>query len=103
MEEDAVLHITDGAAAVWLVKPERREIVGVTASSAPGLCARPGHPVARFGSVRCRRDLRLTKYPPELFSNCRRVSRKIYRLEKNRMILNNDVFAKSGVYCRVQK
>ena len=33
MEEDAVLHITHGASAVWLVKPERREIVVFTASS----------------------------------------------------------------------
>jgi Uma2 family endonuclease len=33
MEEDAIAHITHGAAAVWLVKPERREIVVVTASS----------------------------------------------------------------------
>ncbi len=40
MEEDAIVHITHGASAVWLVKPERREIVAVTASSrtvyAPG-------------------------------------------------------------------
>jgi Uma2 family endonuclease len=33
MEEDAIAHITHGAAAVWLVRPERREIVVVTASS----------------------------------------------------------------------
>ena len=33
MEQDAIDHITHGAAAVWLVKPERREIVVVTASS----------------------------------------------------------------------
>jgi Uma2 family endonuclease len=33
MEEDAVLHITHGASAVWLLKPERREIVVITASS----------------------------------------------------------------------
>jgi len=33
MEEDALLHITHGASAVWLVKPERREIVVVTASA----------------------------------------------------------------------
>jgi Uma2 family endonuclease len=33
MEKEAVLHITHGASAVWLVRPERREIVVVTASS----------------------------------------------------------------------
>jgi Uma2 family endonuclease len=33
MEEDAVAHITHGASAVWLVKPERREIIVVTATS----------------------------------------------------------------------
>ncbi len=33
MEEDAIVHITHGASAVWLVKPERRESVVVTASS----------------------------------------------------------------------
>jgi Uma2 family endonuclease len=33
MEEDAISHITHGASAVWLVKPERREIVVVTGSS----------------------------------------------------------------------
>jgi len=33
MEEDAVVHITHGASAVWLVKPARREIIVVTASS----------------------------------------------------------------------
>jgi Uma2 family endonuclease len=33
MEEDAIIHITHGASAVWLVKPERHEIVVVTASS----------------------------------------------------------------------
>ena len=33
MEEDAILHITHGALAVWLVKPEQREIVVITASS----------------------------------------------------------------------
>jgi hypothetical protein len=33
MEEDAVAHITHGASAVWLVKPERREIIVVTAVS----------------------------------------------------------------------
>ena len=33
MEEDAVLHITHGAHAVWLVKPDRREVVAITASS----------------------------------------------------------------------
>lgn len=33
MEQDAIDHITHGASAVWLVKPERREIVVVTASS----------------------------------------------------------------------
>lgn len=33
MEEDAIAHITHGAAAVLLVKPERREIVMITASS----------------------------------------------------------------------
>lgn len=33
MEQDAIAHITHGASAVWLVKPERREIVVVTASS----------------------------------------------------------------------
>ena len=33
MDEDAILHITHGAAAVMIVKPERREIVVVTASS----------------------------------------------------------------------
>jgi uncharacterized protein (DUF111 family) len=33
MEEDAIVHITHGASAVWLVKPERREIIVVTATS----------------------------------------------------------------------
>jgi len=33
MEEDALVHITHGASAVLLVKPERREIIMVTASS----------------------------------------------------------------------
>jgi Uma2 family endonuclease len=33
MEQDAIDHITHGAAAVWLVKPERREIIVITASS----------------------------------------------------------------------
>lgn len=33
MEEDAIVHITHGASAVWLVKPARREIIVVTASS----------------------------------------------------------------------
>lgn len=33
MEEDAVMHITHGALAVWMVKPERREIVVVTAAT----------------------------------------------------------------------
>ena len=33
MEEDAIVHITHGAAAVLMVKQERREIVMVTASS----------------------------------------------------------------------
>jgi Uma2 family endonuclease len=33
MEQDAVVHITHGASAVWLVKSERREIIVVTASS----------------------------------------------------------------------
>jgi Uma2 family endonuclease len=33
MEEDAVLHITHGASAVWLVKHERQEVVVITASS----------------------------------------------------------------------
>ena len=33
IEEDAIVHITHGAAAVLLVKPERREIIMVTASS----------------------------------------------------------------------
>ena len=33
MEQDAIDHITHGASAVWLIKPERREIVVVTASS----------------------------------------------------------------------
>ena len=33
MEEDAVVHITHGASAVWLVKPERREIIVLTATS----------------------------------------------------------------------
>lgn len=33
MEEDAIAHITHGASAVWLVNPERREIVVVTGDS----------------------------------------------------------------------
>jgi Uma2 family endonuclease len=33
MGEDAIAHITHGASAVWLVKPARREIIVVTASS----------------------------------------------------------------------
>jgi len=33
MEEDAVAHITHGASSVWLVKPERREIIVVTAAA----------------------------------------------------------------------
>jgi Uma2 family endonuclease len=33
MEEDAVVHITHGASAVLLIKPLRREIIMVTASS----------------------------------------------------------------------
>jgi Uma2 family endonuclease len=33
MEEDARLHITHGAQAVWLVKPERNEIIVITATS----------------------------------------------------------------------
>jgi len=33
LDEDAIVHITHGASAVLLVKPERREIVMVTASS----------------------------------------------------------------------
>jgi Uma2 family endonuclease len=33
MEEDAILHITHGAAAVWIVKPDQREIIAITASS----------------------------------------------------------------------
>jgi hypothetical protein len=33
MEEDAVAHITHGASSVWLVKPERREIIVVAATS----------------------------------------------------------------------
>ena len=32
-EQDVLLHIIHGASAVWLVKPERREVVAVTASS----------------------------------------------------------------------
>lgn len=32
MEEDAIIHITHGAAAVLIVKPDRREIIVVTAS-----------------------------------------------------------------------
>src|SRR5450432_3872611 len=33
MEQDAIDHITHGASAVWIVKPERREIVVVTSSA----------------------------------------------------------------------
>ena len=33
MEQDAILHITHGAAAVLMLKPERREIVMITAAS----------------------------------------------------------------------
>ena len=33
MEQDAIAHITHGASAVWLVKPEQREIVVLTAAS----------------------------------------------------------------------
>jgi Uma2 family endonuclease len=33
MEEDARIHITHGAQAVWLVKPERSEVIVITASS----------------------------------------------------------------------
>jgi len=33
MEEDALLHITHGASAVWLVKLERREVIVITAAS----------------------------------------------------------------------
>ena len=33
MEEDAIIHITHGATAVWLVKPDRREIVSITATA----------------------------------------------------------------------
>jgi Uma2 family endonuclease len=33
MEQEAVAHITHGASAFWLVKPERREIVVITAST----------------------------------------------------------------------
>ncbi len=40
MEEDALLHITHRASAVWLVKPERQEVIVITASArqvyAPG-------------------------------------------------------------------
>lgn len=33
MEWDAIDHITHGAAAVWLIKPERREIVMITSTA----------------------------------------------------------------------
>jgi hypothetical protein len=33
MEEDAVAHITHGASMVWLVRPDRREILAVTSAS----------------------------------------------------------------------
>jgi Uma2 family endonuclease len=33
LEEDALAHITHGAVGVWLVKPERREVVMITAVS----------------------------------------------------------------------
>ena len=33
IEEEAPLHLTHGAQAVWLVKPERHEIIVITASS----------------------------------------------------------------------
>jgi Uma2 family endonuclease len=33
MEQDAIVHITHGACAVWIVKEEKRQIVQVTASS----------------------------------------------------------------------
>jgi Uma2 family endonuclease len=33
MEQDAIAHITHGASAVWLVKPEQREIIVLTAAS----------------------------------------------------------------------
>ena len=33
MEANAVVHITHGASAVLLIKPERREVVVVTAAS----------------------------------------------------------------------
>src|SRR5271165_862178 len=33
MEEDAIIHITHGATAVLLVKPDRREIISVTATA----------------------------------------------------------------------
>jgi Uma2 family endonuclease len=36
MEQDALTHITHGALSVWLVKPERREIVVITGGSRRG-------------------------------------------------------------------
>ena len=54
VKEDAVLHITHGASAVWLVKPERREIVVVTASSRR--VYEPGETIPLFGSASVRVD-----------------------------------------------
>jgi hypothetical protein len=33
MEEDAMLHVAHGASAVWLVKPDRKEVVVITAAA----------------------------------------------------------------------
>jgi Uma2 family endonuclease len=49
MEEDAVLHITHGASAVWLVKPERQEVVVITASSRE--VYKPGQTIPLPGSA----------------------------------------------------
>jgi hypothetical protein len=49
MEEDAVLHITHCASAVWLVKPEQREVVVITATSRQ--VYRPGQAIPLPGSA----------------------------------------------------
>jgi hypothetical protein len=48
-EVDAVLHITHGASAVWLVKPEQREVVVITATSRQ--VYRPGQAIPLPGSA----------------------------------------------------
>jgi len=48
-ESDVELHVTHGASAVWLVKPEQREVVVITATSRQ--VYRPGEAIPLPGSA----------------------------------------------------